>query len=251
MTKYQKFTPLEHILARPDTYIGSLNKDTEQQWILNEEKTKFEKKTVVHVPGLYKIFDEILVNAIDQSVVDDTVDQIKIELGESISILNTGEGVPIQKHDVHNVYIPEMIFGELLTSSNYDDTQERTTGGRNGFGAKLANVFSKKFTIDIGNADQQKRYMQTWENNMTVKHEPKITSYKKAKGYVQITFWPDLSRFGMTSLDDDDIFDLFEKRCYDCCACTRDNVKIYLNNKVLSIKSFEKYMDLYMTRQNL
>lgn len=248
-TKYQKYSQLEHILARPDSYIGSVNKDVDSQWLLNKEKTEMVKKQVVHVPGLYKIFDEILVNAIDQSVNDVMTDQIKINIDveeEYISIMNTGKGIPIEKHEKHNVYIPEMIFGELLTSSNYDDTKERITGGRNGYGAKLTNIFSKKFTIDIVNPEQKMQYIQVWENNMTKKGEAIIKKSNKTKGYVEIKFWPDLNRFGMQNLKEDDIIHLFEKRVYDCCACTGEKIKIYLNNVQINIKSFEKYIDMYI-----
>ena len=59
-----------------------------------------------------------------------------------ISVWNNGKGIPITIHKEHKIYVPELILGNLLTSSNYDDTEKKTTGGRNGFGAKLANVFS-------------------------------------------------------------------------------------------------------------
>lgn len=248
-SKYQKFTQLEHILKRPDTYIGSLNQDIDKQWILNDDQTKMVRQNVTHVPGLYKIYDEILVNAIDQCVVDKTTDQIKIDIDEKnecITIMNSGMGVPIEKHEKHDIYIPEMIFGELLTSSNYDDSQERITGGRNGYGAKLTNVFSKRFVIDIINPESLQQYIQEWSENMSVKTKPKITKCSKTKGYVKVSFWPDLKRFGMKSLQDDDIIKLFIKRAYDCCACTPKNVKVYLNGKQLNIKSFEKYIDLYV-----
>ena len=149
MTNYKKYTHLEHILARPDTYVGSLKPDNNCQWIF--DKDKIIQKNITWVPGLYKIYDEILVNAIDQCSVDNSVDVIKVDIVKDpefyITILNNGNGIPITIQN--DVYIPEMIFGQLLTSSNYDDTQERTTGGRNGYGAKLANVFSNWFEIDI------------------------------------------------------------------------------------------------------
>jgi DNA topoisomerase-2 len=160
--------------------------------------------------------------------------------------MNSGKGIPIEIHEEHNIYIPEMIFGELLTSSNYDDSKERTTGGRNGYGAKLTNIFSKKFMVDIVNPDQKLQYTQVWENNMTMKSKSTIKKNNKTKGYVEITFWPDLKRFGMNSLKEDDILQLFEKRVYDCCACTSEKIKIYLNNNQINIKSFEKYIDMYI-----
>ena len=62
--------------------------------------------------------------------------------GLRVSVTNDGDGIPIEEHPTEKVWVPELIFGHLLTSSNYDDSKERTTGGRNGYGAKLTNVFS-------------------------------------------------------------------------------------------------------------
>lgn len=240
MAKYKKFTHLEHILARPDTYVGSLKSDTNYQWVVEDSKMIY--KEITWVPGLYKIFDEILVNAIDQCSVDQNVDTIKVNITkEYISVFNNGMGIPIKKQD--DVYIPEMIFGQLLTSSNYDDTEERTTGGRNGYGAKLTNVFSTKFCIDIGDLSTGKRYIQEWSDNMTNVTPCKITKNSKGKGYVKITFYPDFEKFKIDLTDE--IIQLFSKRVYDTCACTTDKVKVYLNDKLLNIKSFEKYTDLY------
>jgi len=52
-------------------------------------------------------------------------------------VLNNGKGIPIEIHKEHGVYVPELIFGHMMTSSNYDESEKKTTGGRNGYGAKL------------------------------------------------------------------------------------------------------------------
>lgn len=247
-TKYQKFTHLQHILARPDTYIGSLSLDISNQWVISEDD-KFKEKQVTHIAGLYKIYDEILVNAIDQCVTDCLTDKISIDVDESensITITNTGSGVPVEQYNGSDVWIPEMIFGELLTSSNYDDNQDRITGGRNGYGAKLTNVFSKRFIVETACVKNHLKYRQEWTENMSKKNKAKITKYAKEKGYTSITFFPDLEKFGMSSLKDNDIIALFEKRAYDACACTPEKVKIFYNKKQLNYKSFEKYVDLYI-----
>lgn len=246
--KYQKFTQLEHILARPDTYVGSLEKEIEKQWILNPDSTAMIQQTVVHIPGLFKIFDEILVNAIDQCSVDSTVDAIKVNIDSAsgtISVLNTGKGIPVEIHEKEQMYIPEMIFGNLLTSSNYDDNEKRTTGGRNGYGAKLANIFSTEFTVETYDVNSQKLYSQTWKDNMKIKGEPEIKKKKLSKGFAKFTFTPDLARFKMKKLDKD-IIAMFEKRVHDACACTPATVNVFLNDKKLNFKSFEKYIDLYI-----
>ena len=175
--KYQKYTPLEHILKRPDSYIGSIEITTDNVWVLSQDKTKMERRAVQYVPGLYKIFDEILVNAIDQSSQDRIVDKISVSVNQaegSISVLNTGSGIPVEIHATEKVYIPEMIFGELLTSSNYNDSEKRTVGGRNGYGAKLANIFSTRFEVETLDTKTHQKYHQSWENNMRTKSKPKI-----------------------------------------------------------------------------
>ena len=243
--KYKKFTQLEHVLARPDTYIGSVARDIDQHWVLNDDKSKMVPKQITHVPGLYKIYDEILVNAIDQSTIDTTLDTISVNIeGDQITVFNNGQGIPIEMHDEYKVYIPELIFGNLLTSSNYDDTVERTTGGRNGFGAKLANIFSKSFTIEIVDAKTKQMYTQSWSDNMTVKTKPVIKKSTIKGGYAKFTFTPDYEKFGMKGMEADTLA-IFEKRAYDVCACT-DKMKVLFNNKQLNIKNFEKYVELYI-----
>lgn len=133
--KYQKKDLREHILTRPDSYIGSVKSVTDELYVMNEGR--MEKRVLTYVPGLYKIFDEILVNAMDHSINDKTVTQIKVVIeGDEISVYNDGSGVIVEKHKEYGIYIPELIFGNLLTSSNYDDTEQRVTGGKNGLGSK-------------------------------------------------------------------------------------------------------------------
>lgn len=158
---YQKKTQLEHVLLRPDTYVGSIEKHTQCLWVYENEN--LVQRNVSYVPGLYKIFDEILVNAADNKQRDPTMDSVKVDIDvekNTISVFNNGAGVPVEVHAEEGVYVPEMIFGHLLTSSNYDDSEKKTTGGRNGFGAKLANIFSTKFIIETADGNRLKRYRQ-------------------------------------------------------------------------------------------
>ena len=151
---YQKKSQLEHILLRPDTYIGSVQPLTEKMWVYDEATEQIVNREITFAPGLYKIFDEVLVNAADNKQRDKKMDTIRIDIDKEkneIKIYNNGKGIPIVHHKDEKMYVPTMIFGHLLTSSNFNDEEEKTTGGRNGFGAKLCNVFSKKFTVETGN----------------------------------------------------------------------------------------------------
>ena len=142
---YKKLTHLEHVMQRPDTYVGSIETHTEQMWAMDAEEGRMKPRKLSFVPGLYKIFDEILVNAADNKQRDASMTAIKIDIDREagrISVWNDGKGIPVQMHQTEKMYVPELIFGHLLTGSNFSDNDKKTTGGRNGYGAKLANIFS-------------------------------------------------------------------------------------------------------------
>jgi len=246
---YQKKTQLEHILLRPDTYIGSIEKVSQSMWVHNTESERIHKREISYVPGLYKIFDEIMVNAADNKQRDPTMDKIKVTVDQennSVSVWNNGKGIPVVMHSEHQVYVPELIFGHLLTGSNFDDDEKKTTGGRNGYGAKLANIFSTEFTIETSDSQSGKKYKQTFKNNMGTKMSPSIS---KASGsdYTCVTFKPDLARFKMSSLDDDTVA-LLCKRVYDIAGTSTSagsRLQVFLNGKKLPVKSFQDYIKLY------
>ncbi|XP_076765755.1 DNA topoisomerase 2 [Xylocopa sonorina] len=243
---YQKKSQLEHILLRPDTYIGSVEPVTEMMWVYDKEKELMVQREIKYVPGLYKIFDEILVNAADNKQRDPKMDAIKIEINPEnnvISVWNNGKGIPVVVHKEENMYVPTMIFGHLLTSSNYDDEEEKVTGGRNGYGAKLCNIFSHRFTVETASKEYKKCLKQTWSNNMGSASEPRIKDFS-GEDFTKVIFTPDLSKFKMQSLDDD-IVALMSRRAYDIAASTR-GVKVYLNGTKIPVKNFKDYVDLYV-----
>ncbi|KAB5554648.1 DNA topoisomerase [Coniochaeta sp. 2T2.1] len=243
---YQKLTQLEHILKRPDTYIGSVERTEQQMWVFSKESKLVVKRPVSFVPGLYKIFDEILVNAADNKQRDPegmTYLKVKInrETGE-IMVENNGKGIPVEMHEKEKVYIPEMVFGHLLAGSNFDDDEKKTVGGRNGYGAKLCNVFSTEFHLEVQDSSNGKRYKQTWTNNMTKMEKAKVTS-NKTQDFVRVTFKPDYAKFGMPDGIDDDLEALLTRRVYDMAGTVRA-VKVYLNDELLKI-DFKKYCSMY------
>ncbi|KAK3929880.1 DNA topoisomerase 2 [Frankliniella fusca] len=243
---YQKKSQLEHILLRPDTYIGSVEPVTENMWVYDRQNEVMVQKDVTYVPGLYKIFDEILVNAADNKQRDKKMDCIKITIDPEqnlISVWNNGQGIPVVEHKEEKMYVPTMIFGHLLTSSNYDDDEKKVTGGRNGYGAKLCNIFSTKFVVETSSKEYGLQLKQTWGNNMGKAGEPRLS---KATGedYTKITFSPDLSKFKMDSLTEG-IVQLMERRAFDVAASTR-GVKVYLNGERIKITNFKQYCELYL-----
>eukprot|EP00775_Hariotina_reticulata_P006914 gene6914-7130_t len=252
---YQKKSQLEHILLRPDTYIGSTEKQQQTLWVHDGEKMVF--KNITYAPGLFKIFDEILVNAADNKVRDSSMDTIRVDISPETNIIrvwNNGDGIPVEVHKEEGVYVPELIFGHLLTSSNYDDKEKKITGGRNGYGAKLANIFSTKFTVETCDGKRQRRFLQTFTNNMSSKTVPKITACKPSDNWTCITFEPDLAKFDMQASQcivyvqdlEADAVALMAKRVYDVAGVLGKGVKVYLNGTRLPIKSFSDYVDLYL-----
>lgn len=243
---YQKKSQLEHILLRPDTYIGSVEPVTELMWVFDSEIKSMVQREITYVPGLYKIFDEILVNAADNKQRDKTMDAIKITINAEdniIAVWNNGQGIPVVEHKDEKMYVPTMIFGHLLTSSNYNDEEQKVTGGRNGYGAKLCNIFSTRFTVETSSVQYKKAFKQTWKDNMSKAEDVKIKSSAE-NDYTKVTFSPDLKKFKMEKLDKD-IVDLMCRRAYDVAASTR-GVKVWLNGERLPIKTFKDYIDLYI-----
>ncbi|KPJ15409.1 DNA topoisomerase 2 [Papilio machaon] len=244
---YQKKSQLEHILLRPDTYIGSVERATETMWVFDKEKECMVQKELTFVPGLYKIYDEILVNAADNKQRDSKMDVIRIDINQeqnTISVYNNGCGIPVVMHKDEKMYVPTMIFGHLLTSSNYNDEEEKVTGGRNGYGAKLCNIFSTKFTVETASRQYKKHFKQTWGCNMTKASEPKVKEAGKDDDFTKVTFSPDLAKFKMDKLEDD-IVALMSRRAYDVAASSQ-GVKVYLNGERLKINKFKDYVDLYI-----
>lgn len=250
----QKLSHVEHILKRPDSYVGPVSKIAEPYWVRNEET--FEKKMLEYSPALLKIFDEILVNAIDRnSMHPKQTTSISVSIDKDtgvISIENNGPlgGICVKMHEKEGIWNPELTFGHLLTSTNYDDTQKRVVGGRNGYGAKLANVYSTKFTVTIKDGENKKKYSQTWSNNMRDCAPPKITSYSQTSCSVCISFVPEWRLFGMTSLDDD-MYKIIEKRVYDANVCTSLNCKVKFQGEVLPKCPLSAFAKMYTKSEDI
>jgi len=244
----------EHVLHRPGMYIGSIEKDPTDVWLVNDAGDRMEKRKIDYIPGLFKIYDEIVANAIDHSIrlraQPDAaqVKNIKITIDQEsgvIEVLNDGDGIEIAMHPEHKVYVPQLIFGNLLTSTNYDDDVERTGQGTNGIGCKACNIFSKWFEVETVDAHSHQIYIQKWENNMLKMGKPSIRKAAK-KPYTVIRFLPDYERFLLPSGLPEDMYQIMRKRAYDACAVTEKDINIWFNGVKLIYKDFEKYVDLYL-----
>lgn len=260
--KYKKHTQISHVLERPGMYIGSIQNCDEEQWIIskNNDDLIAIKKQQHYNPGLEQCCVELLINAVDHEYrcITQNLDLVtKIDVtitDELFTIYNNGQGLPIEIHNVYGIYVPELIFGNMLTSSNYDDNEKKIVGGQNGIGAKAANIFSKEFIIEV--VTNGRKYIQTFSDNLSKKTEPKITKVTKQKDYTKITFRPDFARFGLKSFIKDlndknnDTKNMVIKRVYDASAMTTKKVIITINDEKIPIKDFKDYVSLYLPLDN-
>lgn len=237
--KYKVLDQISHILLRPGTYVGSNKPNTSTKNIIIEDK--IEEREITYIPSFIKIFDEVVTNSVDEHQRSKNLNKIDVIVDiekNTISVRDNG-GIPIEIHKEHDQYVPEVIFGNLMSGSNYDDTDERTVAGLNGLGAKLTNVFSEEFIVS--SCDGKKHFTQTFKNNMRDKDQPIIKRSKD--NHTQITWKPDLSQFNLEKIDDDH-FKLIEKRVWDL-AGTNPNIKFTFNGKSINFNSFEDYIKIY------
>ena len=249
--KYKKLTSIEHILKRSGMYIGSVEEIETLMWI-NDDNNKIINKEIKYSPGLYKIFDEIIVNAYDQTIRDKTVTKIKVNfdtINNKITVFNNGMGIDVVIHPKEKIYVPELIFSHLRTSTSFSDTASET-GGTYGYGAKLTAIFSTLFEVEIGDPINKKKFTQYYKNNLSFRSKPNVTSYNKKDGYVNITFQPDLKYFKIDKLTNDTI-NLMKRRVYDIASLIRPNVKVYLDEQLIETNTFEKYVGLYTTSDQI
>jgi DNA topoisomerase II len=257
---YQKKELHQHIYDTPDTYVGGCDLISESLPIYDGQRIITNQ--VEFVPALFNIFNEILVNARDQAIriqsrgkkSDIRVTKISVIIDEStgkIIVQNDGSGIDVDTHptekkeDGSPLWIPEMIFGHLLTSTNYDKSETKVVGGKNGYGAKLTNIFSKFFRIETVDHIRGKKFLQTYGDNMRECKKPVITAFK-GKPYTRITWIADFERFGVEGYSSSMIA-LMKRRVYDIAGITSSKVSVNLNKKKVEVKDFMDYSRMYLT----
>lgn len=259
----QQKTDKQHILDNPDTYIGSVETVDADMWIMNEASDKIIEKNISYIPGLFKLFDEGIVNCRDhvvrmQSKIDANVENslpvtyidIAIQEDGTIVMINDGNGIDVVQHPEYKTWVPELIFGHLRTSTNYNKEEKKIVGGKNGFGFKLVLIWSTYGSIETVDHIRGLRYTQEFKDNLDTICPPKITKASKAKPYTKITFKPDYQRLGINGLTPDMIA-LLKKRVYDISAVTDKTIKVKYNSSIIPTKNFEQYINLYIGEKSI
>jgi DNA topoisomerase-2 len=254
----QQKTDKQHILDNPDTYIGSIEQIDSNVWIMNDaNNSKIIEKEISYIPGFFKLFDEGIVNCRDHAVRMKTkvdanaenalpVTHIDVSIDATdgtITMLNDGNGIDVAQKD--GIWIPELVFGHLRTSTNYNKDEKKIVGGKNGFGFKLVLIWSTYGRIETVDHIRGLKYVQEYKNNLDEICKPTITKYKN-KPYTKITFKPDYQRFGISDILSSDVLALLKKRVFDIAAITDKNIKVKYNNELIPIKNFQQYIDMYI-----
>jgi DNA topoisomerase-2 len=258
LNKYQKKSDREHILDNPDTYIGSVELIESNEYIISEDESTIYKKQILYNPGLYKLFDEGIVNCRDhvcrmQQRISESNDEspniipvqnIDISINPddgTITMFNDGNGIDIAQHPEYKLWIPELIFGHLRTSTNYDKTEKRIVGGKNGFGFKLVLIWSTWGRVETVDHTRGLKYCQEFSDNLGTIENPKITKCR-TKPYTKIQFRPDYNRLQLAGGLTPDILALLKRRVYDIAAVTDKSVKVKFNGQPIQVKTFQQYV---------
>jgi DNA topoisomerase-2 len=258
-------TDKQHILDNPDTYIGSVETVDADLWVLNDQSDKIIEKNISFVPGLFKLFDEAIVNCRDHVVrmaskvaagvensLPVTYIDVAIQDDGTIVMLNDGNGIDVVQHPEYKLWVPELIFGHLRTSTNYNKEEKKIVGGKNGFGFKLVLIWSTYGSVETVDHIRGLKYTQEFKDNLDTICSPKITKATKTKPYTKITFKPDYQRLGLSSSSDQssglspDLIALLKKRVYDISAITDKTLKVKYNSQIIPVKNFEQYISLYI-----
>lgn len=248
--KFQKKDPIEHCLTRPDMYVGSTRFRNSEEYVADyDEVFTIYKKLISTCPALARIFIEILSNATDnverskQQNINCTKIKVTVDKDTGLtSVWNDGDIIPVEIHPDEKCYNHTLIFGNLLTGSNYDDEEERTLAGRNGLGGKLTNIFSTYFMVEGYDPVNQKTFKQTWNNNMKTVNKHTIRKKTTGPGYTCISWIPDFKQFGITGYTDD-IISLYRKFCIDCAMVSK--VQVTFNNVTIPCKNINTYAEFY------
>ena len=255
--QYQKKTDKEHILDNPDTYIGSVENVDTEGYLFDNTVNGLVQKQYHYIPGLYKLFDEAIVNCRDHAIrikqamascKSNTLplSYIDVSIGDdgTMSFTNDGNGIDIEKHPTYDIWIPEMIFAHLRTGTNYNKEEKKIVGGKNGFGAKLIFIWSLEGELETVDHVRGLKFTQKYGKNLDVIEPPVIKKFR-GKPYTRISFKPDYPRLEKTGLSSDEIA-LFKKRVYDIAAVTDKAVKVKFNGELVPVRDFQQYADLYI-----
>lgn len=246
--QYQVLTPINHILHRPDMYIGSLENENISRMITNP-LNEIEEVSTTACRGFLKIVDEVVSNAQDYQVTDSTTSLISLSVNAEngwIKVYNNGKKtVSTKPFGDSGKSIAQTVFGVLLSGSNFNDDQKRKWLGKNGLGVKLTNIYSKEFVVNLGDPETQENHIIRFSNNMNDCDTPKIKKYTKKSAFTEISFLPEYTRFGITLPLSDELCKLLKGRMQDLAITTPKKVVVKFNDEEMPYSDLKSYAQIF------
>lgn len=241
---YQVLDEIEHVRKRTTMYAGSTELQTSQEWVYDPSTKRMVKRELSYIPAVIKLFSEILDNAIDEHRrAPKVLDTIRVDFDPdgTISVLDNGRGIPVEKHPQTGTFVAETVFTNLRAGSNFNDTEDQQLIGTNGVGSTLTNILSTHFRVE--SCDGKKVLTQDYYDGLREKTEPKIKP--DTKNRTKISFKLDYEFFKLKGLDADHALKM-TKKIVDAAACN-PKVKFYVNGDRINVKDFGDYIALYDT----
>lgn len=254
----------QHVLDCSDVYVGDVGFSTRKEYIYDDNQDKILIKQIDTPEALIRIFVEVLTNAVDNAERSKTTNpcrkikvDIDLETGMT-SVWNDGEVIPIitnkeykleqnldnvQDDRINDLYIHSMIFGNLRSSSNYEDDSTSKLSGKNGVGVKCTNIFSSYFCVTGVDSERSLKLTQEWSCNMTKTTKPVIENCSFKNGYTEVKYIPDFKRFNLNSYPTE-VYSIFKKLIVDVSALVPDTTFWFCGKKI-NIKTLQSYSKLY------
>lgn len=247
--KYKELSEQEHVLLRPGMYVGSVKPELSTQFVFDYKEQMMVQKEVEYVPAILKLIDEIISNSTDEYRRPDNIGLTQISvtvMKDNTIVIEDNGGIPVVKHKEAGIMVPQLIFGRMRTSSNYNDDEDRSGLGTNGVGSSLTNIFSSYFGVMTD--DGKKRWLGNWKNNMSEFYDEEIEKSSKKNHGTRITFHLDFSRFEDVDKFDRTFKDIILTRCINAAAAN-PGLKVTYKDEDLcgeyKFDNFKDYIDLY------
>lgn len=247
--KYKELSEQEHVLLRPGMYVGSVKPELSTRFVFDYKEQMMVQKEVEYVPAILKLIDEIISNSTDEYRRPDNIGLTQISvtvMKDNTIVIEDNGGIPVVKHKEAGIMVPQLIFGRMRTSSNYNDDEDRSGLGTNGVGSSLTNIFSSYFGVMTD--DGKKRWLGNWKNNMSEFYDEEIEKSSKKNHGTRITFHLDFSRFEGIDKFDRTFKDIILTRCINAAAANPGLKVTYKDVDVCGeykFDNFKDYIDLY------
>ena len=247
--KYRELSEHDHVLLRSSMYVGSVKPELSTQFVFDYKEQMMVQKEVEYVPAILKLIDEIISNSTDEYRRPDNIGLTRISvtvMKDNTIVIEDNGGIPVVKHKEAGIMVPQLIFGRMRTSSNYNDDEDRSGLGTNGVGSSLTNIFSSYFGVMTD--DGKKRWLGNWKNNMSEFYDEEIEKSSKKNHGTRITFHLDFSRFEGIDKFDRTFKDIILTRCINAAAANPGLKVTYKDVDVCGeykFDNFKDYIDLY------